>query len=119
MNLQDEDDAWVALASASAEKALGHPLDQAALKSLAHIAANMGLQNTLAILIDALDNGTITPVEYLDKLNEAAKASMERNRTLLGDDVFLAVFGEAGLHPEGLVDRKAFLDQFPKPAPAP
>ena len=36
---------------------------------------------------------------------------MERSRSLLGDERFDAIFGEAGKHPDGLADRDTFLAQ--------
>ena len=110
-----ENTTWLTEVSAKAGKVLGHPLDQPTLKSLTDIGDEF--QSAKAALVADLKNGAIMPDDYLDKFNAALKTSMGKMRFLLGDVAFLAAFGRAGLHPEGAVDRKTFLDQFPKPAP--
>ena len=50
------------------------------------------------------------PEEYLGRLNAILKTMMDQMRAALGDERFNIVFGEAGEHPEGLVDRGTFMD---------
>lgn len=63
-------------------------------------------------LLIALEAGKIEPENYMSKLIDLTRAAMDRNREVLGDHRFLAIFGEAGFAPEGLVDKHVFLSQF-------
>lgn len=65
-----------------------------------------------ASLVEALDSKRITPEAYFDRFVETMRNSMAGLKTIMGDDRFYKVFGEAGEHPEGMIDRKTFLDQF-------
>lgn len=92
--------------AALAEMALGHPLDQRTLESL------LAIQETLRIaqskLVQLFDAGELTADEYLIRLNAILEKAMQDNRTLLGDERFQAIFGDAGRYLEGLVDQKIF-----------
>lgn len=93
--------------SALVQKSLGRPLDGATLGSL--LANQEWLRQRQGELVTAFDAGQLTPEEYLKRLNEALRSTMEFNRYLLGDERFFKIFGEAGVRPEGLVDRQTFL----------
>lgn len=87
--------------------ALGHPLEQPACDKV--LAAQGVLRHKQTQLIAALDKGEITPDRYLNLLNRAQRDAMSQCREALGTDRFKAVFGKAGKHPEGLVDRDTLL----------
>jgi hypothetical protein len=91
-----------------AEGALGRQLDQHTRRSLRSVQKNyMARQRQL---IHSLDVGALAPEEYLDQLNALLKATMDRMQAILGEQQFFIVFGEAGRHPEGLIDRGTFMD---------
>ena len=88
------------------EQGLGGPLDAALFGELFRIQAGLRTrQQELAVMFERQD---LPPDAYLGRLNDALRASMAHSRALLGDERFLAIFGEAGLEPEGLVDRERF-----------
>ena len=91
-----------------AEGTLGHHLDEPTRRSLRKIQRDFSRRR--AQLVRVLDLGLIPPEEYLDQLNAVLKKMMDRMRAALGEERFNVVFGEAGRHPEGLVDRSAFMD---------
>jgi hypothetical protein len=97
----------VAKLAAMAEKALGHPLEPETLKLL--LNAQSLMRQEQAALVRLFDAGEINADEYLARLTALTRAGMENNFAILGEARFLAIFGEAGLHPEGLVDRDVFL----------
>lgn len=84
-----------------------HPELQAEFDVLHNVM--QGEQQTLVV---ALYEKRITPGECLDRFLTILKGSMRELKVLLGEDRFYRVFGEAGDHPEGMIDRKTFLDQF-------
>jgi hypothetical protein len=98
----------VAKLAALAEMALGHPLDQPTLNRLLAIQATLRVEQSK--LVDLLDAGELTPDQYLTRLNSEVQRAMGENLKVLGEDRFQAIFGEAGRHPEGLVDRKLFME---------
>lgn len=91
-----------------AEGALGSQLDQDTRRSLRKIQRDFLRRQ--AQLIRILDLGVMPPEEYLDQFNALLKTMMDRMRVTLGEERFNIVFGEAGSHPEGLVDRSTFMD---------
>jgi hypothetical protein len=95
--------------SAIAEATLGHPLEERARAQLQVIQAE--LRGAQFELIRRLQCGEITPDQYLGNFNNVLRSAMEKCRDLLGDKLFRDIFGEAGLHPEGLVDKNAFTEQ--------
>jgi hypothetical protein len=91
-----------------AEGALGHRLDGPTRRSLRKIQRDFSRRQTQLVRI--LDLGAIAPEEYLGQLNALLKNMMDRMRAALGEERFNVVFGEAGRHPESLVDRSTFMD---------
>ncbi len=76
-------------------------------------------QSQLAML---LERRVIDHEEFLMRMSEAHTAAMSVCRSVLGDD-FFRVFGEAGLEPDGVIERDIFLEQHNAPdassSPAP
>jgi hypothetical protein len=91
-----------------AEESLGLQLDENTRRSLRGIQKDYVRRQRQ--LVQALDVGAMPPEEYLDQLNALLKAMMERMRMALGEERFIIVFGDAGRHPESLVDRSTFMD---------
>jgi hypothetical protein len=106
----DEESIRLGELSALVEAALGEPLDRATFSKLAKIQEDLRA-STLA-LNEKLDSGELTPEAYLDRSDEALREAMKLSWALLGKARFMKIFGEAGLHPEGLADREAFLAQY-------
>ena len=69
------------------------------------------MRETQERLVTELDTGLITPESYLRKFNNLVAKTMNKNRVILGDDVFVEIFGDLGPRPK-LIDRKTFLGQF-------
>ncbi len=67
------------------------------------------LRQSQGILVEQFAQKLITPEEYLDNVNALMKLFTWEAEQILGDKRFLQIFGEAGRHPEGLVDRETFL----------
>jgi hypothetical protein len=86
---------------------LKHSLSEWLIKMLFEI--QIEFRNRQAALIDQLNSDKITRERYLDEFNAALRLSMEESRSLLGQKDFALVYGEAGFHPESLVDREAFI----------
>jgi hypothetical protein len=95
--------------SAMVEAALGHRMDQETLFSL--FAIQTDLQRADAISVARLEAGEITPDQYLDQVNASLRSAMNQSKALLGEQRFHAIFGEAGNHPEGLIDRYTFMER--------
>jgi hypothetical protein len=93
---------------ALAESALGSRLDERTRRSLRNIQRDFARRQTQ--LVRVLDLGAMPSEEYLGQLNAILKTMMDRMRVTLGEERFNIVFGEAGKHPEGLVDRKMFME---------
>ena len=91
-----------------AEESLGHRIDESTRRSLRQIQKDYLRRQRQ--LVRTLDVGAMTPEEYLAQLNALLKAVMERMRVALGEERFIIVFGDAGRHPESLVDRSTFID---------
>jgi hypothetical protein len=91
-----------------AEGALGRRLDEPTRRSLQKIQKDFSRRQTR--LVHNLDIGIVAPEVYLDQLNAVIKTMMDRMRDALGEERFTAIFGEAGRHPESLVDRSTFMD---------
>lgn len=64
--------------------------------------------------IRRLDEKEIAPEAYLDEIADATKHFTESARILLGEERALLLFDgpEVLEHPENLIDRKVFLEQF-------
>ncbi len=97
----------VAELAAMAEMALGHPLEKPALSRLIRIQAD--LHRGQDQLVRWLDAGEITPEEYVARFDEILRVAMGQCRGVLGDERFMAIFGDPGLHPEGLGDAPTFI----------
>jgi hypothetical protein len=93
---------------ALAENALGNRLDEGTRRSLRKIQRDFIRRQTQ--LARVLDLEAMSPEEYLGQFNALLKTMMDRMRATLGEERFNIVFGEAGRHPEGLVDRDTFMD---------
>ena len=91
-----------------AEGALGRQLDQNTRRSLRRAQRDYIARQQR--LVQLLDIEVLSPEEYLDQLAVLLKDMMDRMRSVLGEERFLIVFGEAGRHPEGLIDRGMFMD---------
>lgn len=91
-----------------AEGTLGHRLDEPTYRSFR--IAHREFTRKQAQLVKILDSGMVTPEQYLDNFNSLYKALMDRMRDALGEEQFTIVFGEAGRHPESLIDRSIFMD---------
>ena len=90
-----------------AEKALGSRLDDGTRRSLRKIQRDFADHQKQ--LVRVFDLGAMPPEEYLSQFNAILKTLMDRMRSALGEERFMIVFGEAGRHPEGLVDRSTFM----------
>jgi hypothetical protein len=90
-----------------ANAALGDPIEQPALDRI--LAAQSELRRKIAQLVGALDKGEIKQDRYLVLLNRAQREAMSQCREALGAERFKTVFGKAGKHPEGLIDREIFV----------
>lgn len=93
---------------ALAESALGGQLDEGIRRALRRIQRDSSRRQTQ--LVHVFDLGAMPPDEYLDQLNAILKNMMDQMLIVLGEERFSVVFGEAGRHPEGLVDRGAFIN---------
>jgi hypothetical protein len=93
---------------ALAENALGSRLDEGTRRALRKIQRDFVRRQTQ--LVRVLDLGAMPPEEYLSQFNAIIKTMMDQMRAKLGEERFNIVFGEAGTHPEGLVDRSTFMD---------
>jgi hypothetical protein len=91
------------------EMALGHPLDQETFQALSSIQT--ALWNMRVALTTRLNNGELTPNQYLLQLDASLRSAMEQCRVLLGDQRFGVIFGEAGEHPEVLINATTFMEQ--------
>jgi hypothetical protein len=91
-----------------AESALGRRLDEPTRRSIRK--TQLDFSRRQARLIHILDLGIVTPEEYLDRFNVLVESTMDRMRDALGEERFGIIFGEAGRHPESLVDRSTFMD---------
>jgi hypothetical protein len=88
---------------------LGQPLDETAFRALA--AAQAEFRGRQHALHAALATGAMEPEDYLAKLDGELALWMKSSAAILGTERFNAIFGEAGAHPEGLIDRETFLAQ--------
>jgi hypothetical protein len=91
-----------------AENALGSRLDEHTRRSLRRIQKDFLRRQTQ--LVRVLDMGVMPPEEYLGQLNALLSTMMDQMRVTLGEERFDVAFGEAGRHPETLVDRGTFID---------
>jgi hypothetical protein len=92
---------------ALAENALGSRLDEGTRRSLRRIQRDFSRRQTQ--LVRVLDLEAMPPEEYLGQLNALMKATLAQMEMVLGKERFNVVFGDAGRHPERLVDRDAFM----------
>jgi len=88
---------------------LGRPLSVPTFQRLSEIQQQ--LQETQAALAQRKADGNVSPEEYLEGVNEALAFAMRQSKQVLGRGDFLTIFGEAGGHPEGLIDRETFLKE--------
>jgi hypothetical protein len=86
---------------------LDKPLDGVTFNALAEIQDSLQLR--LQALRDQLAASQTTREEYLAQLQAALRTAMTESQALLGEKQFVALFGEAGYSPEGLVDKQTFL----------
>lgn len=89
-----------------AELKLGKPLESQTLDALVDI--QLRARRTQQQLAHRLEMHELSREAYLDRLNGGLQAAMKDCRALLGHGRFMAIFGEAGLYPEGLVDPQIF-----------
>ena len=99
----------VAELSALVEMALGHPLDQETFQALATVQA--ALWSVRTALTKRLQNGELSPNQFLDQMDSSLRSAMEQSRVLLGDERFEMIFGHAGEHPEGLINATTFMER--------
>ena len=66
------------------------------------------LHADIADLVAQLDREIIGPEQYLDQLNAMFGKAMKDCEHRLGPKRFLELFGEAGRHPEDMVDKDTF-----------
>ena len=91
------------------ETSLGYPLDPDTLADLEAIQArHWAAHDALTKMLEA---GILNPDTYLSRLTADLRASMADCLTLLGDARFVRIFGEAGRHPEAMIEagRATFL----------
>jgi hypothetical protein len=99
------------------EKALGRPLDIDKFEGLFSVQKEMRFQQSL--LVAEFDRKALSSEGYLERLSNLTLSATTQIRTLLGDELFIKIFGEAGLHPEGIVNRQKFFEIHGKNLPAP
>lgn len=105
-----EDAIWVSDAAERAEEVLGRPLELREQQALKDALAELRAAHRR--MVAAMDAGKLPPENYLKSFNADMKATMENCRAALGDTIFLAVFEEAGLQPEQLIDKDTFKGQW-------
>jgi hypothetical protein len=106
----DDDKVRLADLAALVQLGLGKPLDDATFAQLADIQYRLQIhQNKLVYL---LDEGQISPEQYLDKLNRLSVDARDRGVELLGYANFKAIFGDVGDTIEELGDTEAFLEEY-------
>jgi len=99
--------------SALVKATLGDSIDERTVDALVHTQAAM--KRGQAHLVHLLDTHEISPDDYLIRLNALLRMWMEHSEKLLGTERFHIIFGEAGDHPEDLIDVEAFFqDQSPR-----
>lgn len=89
------------------EKSLGYKPSPEVMRML--LSARNELRTRQNVLENLLSDQKITKELYLDRLISALYKWSRRAQTILGNEQFFKVFGEAGFHPEGLIDRETFL----------
>lgn len=99
------------------ESSLGGPLDKDTFEGLYVIQKEMRFAQE--ILVMQFDKKILSSEGYLERFNNLLLTAMTDSRTLLGDERFMKIFGEAGLHPEGMVDRQKFFETHGKNLPTP
>jgi len=95
--------------SAMVEMALGQPIERETLEALQ--AVQRELWRSRSELVRRLHAGELTPDQYLDQLHASIATAMGQSRSLLGEERFQIIFGEAGKNPEGLVNRTIFMER--------
>jgi len=93
--------------SALVEMGLGHPLDPPTLNAL--FVIQTALRKDQSGLVTRLDAGELTSHQYVDQLTLILQSAMAESQKLLGDERFRLIFGEAGRHPESIIDRDRFV----------
>ncbi|MDR7038252.1 hypothetical protein J2X36_003011 [Methylobacterium sp. BE186] len=83
-------------------------IDDARFRSLAEVQSVFWRRKDE--LARKLESGAITPDEYRDGFNQALAESMTASKRILGRQDFRALFGEAGEHPDQLIDPDIFED---------
>jgi hypothetical protein len=113
------------------EKVAGMQKEQDAIELTALIEAKLGKQldkQTFGRLLNEqrkfrrdqdelarqLENGKLDRFQYLELFNELLRRMIAHNREILGTANFHMMYGEAGDHPEGLVDPDVFLASPPE-----
>jgi hypothetical protein len=91
------------------QAALGESLDQCTADEFLRIQVQ--LRSKADRLVADLDTGMLSREAFYDLHTELLREAMTASEKLLGHGRFMTVFGEAGKHPEGLIDRDAFLSQ--------
>lgn len=86
---------------------LDESLDDDTFQKLADI--QLDLQTCQEALNPLLEFSQITPEEYLDRIDEICNRTMNEAKDLLGEERFVAVFGEEALESCSIIDREIFL----------
>jgi hypothetical protein len=89
------------------EERLSHPLPYRLAQKLFGIQTEF--RQVQSHLVAQLGAHEISPERYLREFNAALGLSMDQSRKALGEADFTLVYGEAALHPEGLIDPEIFL----------
>ncbi|WP_316190848.1 MULTISPECIES: hypothetical protein [unclassified Bradyrhizobium] len=85
---------------------LEHPINKAQFAELTEIHSSF--RRAQAALSKSLEEGRISPEQYLVHFKSLLQESMTRNERVLGHQNFVSVFGEAGLEPTGIVNDDTF-----------
>jgi hypothetical protein len=104
-----EEGTQLAELSAMIEMALGHPIDGETLRALRAIQAE--LWRSGSELVRRLHGGELDPDQYLDQLHASIAGAMSQSRSLLGEQRFEIIFGDAGKNPEELINRTIFMER--------
>ena len=67
----------------------------------------------MADLATSLSCHAIDRASYMEGMRSISDYMMDQVEQLLGKKRFLAIYGDAGRHPDGLIDPEAFLSSAP------
>jgi hypothetical protein len=89
---------------------LSRPLPDKLIQEL--FALERECRNRQTDLLNQLERHKISPEESLKEFNAAIGRLMNESRKVLGEKDFALAYGEAGGHPDSLVDPEIFLRGF-------